>query len=490
MLLTLFIIPSSTLILISIIWSFFNSPLFLTPFLFRDFKIFSGNVYRLLKLITLISFFITMLYSLYMWKYYPYITNELEIYPSAIQLGSINIFEINNNLSLPFIILSTFVLAISLLTAWYSGVNMLLFCTMMLLLEICLVGAFSCTNLFVFLLFFEASALPIFILIVYCGSARRERLKAGYYFLFYTFYGSLSLLLVLLNVYSLSQINFITEAPEQYTSSTLWILLFIAFAVKIPLFPFHIWLPYAHVEASTPASIILAALMLKLGGYGLIKFMLPMFTVETHQFLGFFAFILCIFGCIYSSLAALRQIDLKRYVAFSSVAHMSFATAGIFTFTEIGIKGAMYLMLSHGLTSSAMFFLVGALSDRYHTRAVTAFSGLLATMPVFSFFLILTSLANAGFPGTSGFIPEIEVLLGIIEGSTSTTTVIVLFTLFAMFLTTAATLLPMLRMLFGHSKTMYSNSSTIDLVKQEFYIVSIISFFVLVLGLYDVLYWL
>jgi NADH-quinone oxidoreductase subunit M len=228
--------------------------------------------------------------------------------------------------------------------------------------------------------------------------------------------------------------------------------------------------------------------MLKLGGYGLIKFMLPMFTVETHQSLGLFAFVLCVFGCIYSSLAALRQIDLKRYVAFSSVAHMSFATAGIFTFTEIGIKGAMYLMLSHGLTSSAMFFLVGALSDRYHTRAVTAFSGLLATMPVFSFFFIATSLANAGFPGTSGFIPEIEVLLGLIEGSTNAAATIILFTLTAMFLTTAATLLPMLRMLFGHSKTLYSSSSAVDLTKQESYIMLVLTLFVLVLGLYDILY--
>jgi len=167
---------------------------------------------------------------------------------------------------------------------------------------------------------------------------------------------------------------------------------------------------------------------------------------------------------------------------------MSFATAGIFTFTEIGIKGAMYLMLSHGLTSSAMFFLVGALSDRYHTRAVTAFSGLLATMPVFSFFFIVTSLANAGFPGTSGFIPEIEVLLGLIEGGASTAAIAILFTLLAMFLTTVTTLLPMLRMLFGHSKVFYLNSSTVDLTKQESYIMLILTLFVLVLGLYDILY--
>jgi len=223
------------------------------------------------------------------------------------------------------------------------------------------------------------------------------------------------------------------------------------------------------VEASTPTSIILAALMLKLGGYGLIKFMLPMFSPEVHSVLGVSAFALCVFGCIYSSLAALRQVDLKRYVAFSSVAHMSFATAGIFTFTEIGIKGAIYLMLSHGLTSSAMFFLVGVLSDRYHTRAVTAFSGLFATMPVFSFFFIVTSLANAGFPGTSGFIPEVEILLGALSAQDSANGifnisgnmnfVVILLILVGMFLTTVATLLPMLRMLFGHTKTFYSKSS-------------------------------
>lgn len=178
---------------------------------------------------------------------------------------------------------------------------MTLFCFMLVVLELCLVGAFSTTNLFIFLLFFELSALPIFILIAYCGSARRERLKAGYYFLFYTFYGSLSLLLVLINFYSLSAIDFSIDVPQQFESTSLWLLLFVAFAVKIPLFPFHIWLPYAHVEASTPTSIILAALMLKLGGFGLIRFLLPMFTHETHQSLSSVGFALCVLGCVYSS---------------------------------------------------------------------------------------------------------------------------------------------------------------------------------------------
>jgi NADH-quinone oxidoreductase subunit M len=342
--------------------------------------------------------------------------------------------------------------------------------------------------MFIFLLFFELSALPIFILIVYCGSARRERLKASYYFLFYTFYGSISLLLVLINVYSLSQINFIINVPLQSNNKILWILLFIAFAVKIPLFPFHIWLPYAHVEASTSTSIILAALMLKLGGYGLIKFVLPLFSVEIHSQLSWIAIFLCIVGMIYASLNAIRQIDLKRYVAFSSIAHMSFAILGIFTLTEIGIKGSIYLMISHGLTSSAMFFLVGILSDRYHTRSITSFSGLLFTMPLFSFFFILISLANAGFPGTSGFIPELEVLIASLS-SISINVIFIGLILLGMFLTTIATLLPILRIIFGHIKNISTNSNWIDITKVEFFVLFILSFFIIILGLYDILYW-
>jgi NADH-quinone oxidoreductase subunit M len=195
--------------------------------------------------------------------------------------------------------------------------------------------------------------------------------------------------------------------------------------------------------------------MLKLGGFGLIKFMLPLFTMETHLYFRPFALIICVCGIIYASLAALRQIDLKRQVAFSSIAHMSFATAGIFTFTEVGIKGSIYLMLSHGLTSSALFFLVGVLSDRYHTRSVMAFSGLLTTMPLFSFFFVLATLANVGFPGTSGFLPELLILVGIVSSSLS----ILFGILIGMLLTTASALIVMLRLLFGHIKTFYVKSS-------------------------------
>lgn len=248
-------------------------------------------------------------------------------------------------------------------------------------------------------------------------------------------------------------------------------LLFVAFAVKIPLFPFHIWLPYAHVEASTATSIILAALMLKLGGYGLIRFMLPLFAKEVHLYFRPFALFIAVAGVIYGSVCALRQIDLKRQIAFSSIAHMSFATAGIFTYTEAGIKGAVYLMLSHGLTSSALFYLVGVLSDRYHTRSSMAFSGLLSTMPLFSFFMVVASLANIGFPGTSGFIPELLVIIAIV----SSVPHILFPVLLGMFLTTAGSMIVLLRLLFGHVKVYYTSSTWVDLTKVEFFILATLS---------------
>ena len=468
MIFPLFLIPFTTLLTIcSISWYKKTDP----EVTYKS--IFGSN--NSVMLISLISFYTSLLYSSWLWKVYPQFNDEdLLVYPAN------SWFELQHNLSLPFVILSTSILIVALLTGWYSNVNKFIFASLLLVSEICLVGSFSCTNLFVFLLFFEASALPIFVLIVYCGSPRRERLKAGYYFLFFTLYGSLSLLLVIINTYATAQIAFLENYSLSYTN---WILLFIAFAVKIPLFPFHIWLPYAHVEASTPTSIILAALMLKLGGYGLIRFMLPVFNFEIHSYFKPAALFISIAGTIYGGLCALRQLDLKRQIAFSSVSHMSFAAVGIFTFTEIGIKGAIYLMLSHGLTSSALFYLIGVLSDRYHTRSSMAFGGLLGVMPLFSFFMILASLANVGFPGTSGFLPEFYILVGVI----SSTPTIIFPVLVGMFFTTTATILALLRILFGHVKTYYSSATFTDLNKLEFVLLANLGLWMIILGFFDIL---
>lgn len=473
MIFPLFLIPITTILFINI-----SNYLFKVNGIFSNLLIFGSNFANITKVITLLSLHINLAYSLILWKQYPKydIINNIVLYPAN------SWFELSHNLNLPFVILSIFILIIALLTSWYTLVNTQLFLTLILLIEVCLVGTFSCTNLFVFLVFFEASAIPIFILMVYCGSNRRERLKASYYFLFFTLYGSISLLLVIINMYTIYQISFNSELIN-LTHYSLWILLFIAFAVKIPLFPFHLWLPYAHVEASTATSILLAALMLKLGGYGVLKFMLPLFSVETHLFFRPFALLVCIIGIIYGGIVALRQIDLKRQIAFSSISHMSFATLGIFTFLEIGSKGALYLMLSHGLTSAALFYLVGVLSDRYHTRSIIVYGGLLNTMPIFSFFLILVSLANIGFPGTSGFLPELFVLVSIV----STSPLLLIPVLLGMLLTTASTLVLLLRLLFGHPKLIYIKSSYSDISRLENVILVILSFWILLLGFIDIL---
>ncbi len=210
--------------------------------------------------------------------------------------------------------------------------------------------------------------------------------------------------------------------------------------------------------------------MLKLGGYGLIRFMFPLFSSEIHMYFRPLALFISVLGIIYGGICALRQLDLKRQIAFSSISHMSFASAGIFTYTDIGVKGATYLMLSHGLTSSALFYLVGVLSDRYHTRSAMAFGGLMGIMPMFSFFMIIASLANVGFPGTSGFLPELFVIVAVVSSVPN-----LLFpVLLGMLLTTASTLLALLRILFGHVKIYYTSSSLIDITKIEFFVLSIL----------------
>jgi len=211
--------------------------------------------------------------------------------------------------------------------------------------------------------------------------------------------------------------------------------------------------------------------MLKLGGYGLVKFMLPIFTIETHLFFRPFAIFICILGTIYGGLCALRQIDLKRQIAFSSISHMSFSTIGLFTLTEVGVKGSVYLILSHGLTSAALFYLVGVLSDRYHTRSIIAFSGLLSSIPVFSFFLLVISLANVGFPGTSGFLPELLVLISAV----STSSILLMPILLGIFFTTVSTLVLLLRALFGHTKIFYFKSSWLDVSKLEFFVLLVLT---------------
>jgi len=237
MIFPLLIIPATTLIFINAINYLFRA----NGLLFK-YSLYGTSLTSLVKLATLLSMHINLAYSVIIWKEYPIVNNFGELlYPAN------SWFELQPNLNLPFIILSILILITAVLTSWYSSVNTQLLLNLLLLIEICLIGAFSCVNLFAFLLFFEASAIPVLVLMVYCGSDRRERIKASYYFLFFTLYGSISLLLIIVNVYSLFQVERFFETSELVSNYSMWLLLFSAFAVKIPLFPFHLWLPQAHV---------------------------------------------------------------------------------------------------------------------------------------------------------------------------------------------------------------------------------------------------
>lgn len=212
--------------------------------------------------------------------------------------------------------------------------------------------------------------------------------------------------------------------------------------------------------------------MLKLGGYGVLKYMLTFFSVQIHLYFQSFILLIAMVGVIYGGFAALRQLDLKRQIAFSSISHMSFSIFGIFTFSEVGIKGAVYLMLSHGLTSASLFYLIGILSERYHTRSIMAFGGLLGVMPIFAVFLIISSIANVGFPGTSGFLPEFFILLALFNNNIISFLPILL----GMFLTTSGTLVLLLRVLYGHIKVLYIKSSFSDVAQIDFFVLSLLFF--------------
>jgi len=282
-------------------------------------------------------------------------------------------------------------------------------------MEILLVLTFVTIDLFYFFVLFESLLIPMFILIGGWG-ARTRKIKAAYYFFLYTLFGSLFMLFGMIYLYqvtgSLNYYVLLSENLDIKTQKLLWLCFFLAFAVKMPLFPFHIWLPEAHVEAPTVGSMLLASLLLKLGGYGLLRFSLTLLGSASVFFTATVA-MLAIAGVVYGSLSTMRQIDLKRIIAYSSVAHMNLVALGIFSFNRVGIEGSIYLMVAHGVVSAALFFCVGVLYDRTHTRLLRYYGGLVTVMPVFAAFFFLFNLANMGFPGTPNFVGELLMLAGV-----------------------------------------------------------------------------
>ena len=289
-----------------------------------------------------------------------------------------------------------------------------------LILETLMIGTFVSLDLILFYLFFEAVLIPMFIIIGVWGG--KNRVYASYKFFLYTLLGSVLMLAAIMWIYSYSSVILgsastnievlINELsiPKQ-TQKWLWLAFFASFAVKMPMWPVHTWLPDAHVEAPTAGSVILAGILLKLGGYGFLRFSLTLFPNASLE-LAPLIFWMSVIAIIYTSLIAYRQNDIKKLIAYSSVAHMGFVTMGIFTFNIQGLQGGIYQMLSHGIISGALFFCVGVIYDRMHTREISKYGGLVKRMPIYAAFFMLFTMANIGLPGTSGFVGEMLTMIG------------------------------------------------------------------------------
>lgn len=404
-------------------------------------------------------------------------------YPAVIWSSNFNFyFNLNvDNLSLLFLLLTSVLILVCILVSWNNiSFRYVDFVICLISISWILLHVFCVKDLLFFYIFFEFLLIPMFILIGVWGS-RKRKVHAAYQFFFYTFLSSIFMLIGLLILYShiySTDILILSTIELSYNRQLiLWFLFFFAFAIKIPLFPFHIWLPEAHVEAPTVGSIILAGVLLKLGTYGILRFILPMFIQATYV-LTPFIYSLCIFGVIYTCSSTIRQVDMKKVIAYASISHMGFITAGLFSTTIEGLLGCIFLMIAHGIVSSGLFFVIGCLYDRYGSRLIIYYSGLNLTMPVFGIIFFLLILSNISFPGTSSFIGELLILIGIFEVNFF---VAVLFTL-SIILTAIYSIWLYNRIMFGNLTTHLIHYS--DLSKREFLIAFFFCFLSLYLGLF------
>jgi len=352
----------------------------------------------------------------------------------------------------------------------------LLFLILLILLII-----FSTLDLFLFYVFFEALLIPMYLLIGFWGS-RERKVRASYLLFFYTISGSILMLFAILYIYikvgtlnfeSLNSFNFSFE--EQIF---LWLAFFFSFASKIPMFPFHIWLPEAHVEAPTVGSILLAGILLKLGVYGLIRYNLTIFSLTSHFFIPLI-YLFSIISIIIASLNAIRQTDLKRIIAYSSIAHMNIVVLGIFSLNVIGIIGSILQSISHGFVASSLFLLVGIIYNKYHNRNLHYYSGLVQFMPIYSFFFLFFILSNIAFPGTSSFIGEFLILVGLYKYNKFCSIIAAI----SVILSGAYSLWMYNRIIFGNLKSVYT-LKYMDITLDEFFILISLTVLVLYMGIF------
>ena len=398
----------STLIFLPLVSAFFL-------FLSKEQKNNNSAIY-----ISLFSSVATLVLSLFLWFSLDWSSSDFQFIEEQSWINDYIKFKLGvDGISILFIVLTTFITPICILSCVNSVKNRIKeFLIAILVLETLMIGVFCSLDLVIFYLFFEAGLIPMFIIIGVWGGSRR--VYSAFKFFLFTLLGSVLMLVAIIAIYWLTGTTDITQIyetkiPKEY-QNLLWLAFFSSFAVKTPMWPVHTWLPDAHVEAPTAGSVILAAILLKMGGYGFIRFSIPMFY-EASLYFQNFVFMLSAIAVIYTSLVALVQTDMKKLIAYSSVAHMGFVTIGLFSFNQQGIDGAIFQMVSHGFISAALFLVVGVVYERTHTREIIAFGGLVNRMPNYAMIFMILTLANVGLPGTSGFIGEFLSLLGVFQVS-------------------------------------------------------------------------
>ena len=336
-----------------------------------------------------------------------------------------------DGISVLFIMLTTFLMPIVIGASWHVEHRIKEYMIAFLALETLMIGVFAALDLVLFYVFFEGGLIPMFLIVGIWGG--KERIYAAFKFFLYTFLGSVLMLVAMVAMYidagttdipALLAHEFSSETLEIWgwsivggAQTLMWIAFFASFAVKMPMWPVHTWLPDAHVQAPTAGSVVLAAVLLKLGGYGFLRFSLPMFPIAS-DLMANFVFTLSVIAIVYTSLVAMMQEDMKKLIAYSSVAHMGFVTMGIFAANQQGVDGAIFQMLSHGFISGALFLCVGVIYDRMHTRDIDAYGGLVVRMPAYALIFMLFTMGNVGLPGTSGFVGEFLTLVGVFQVNT------------------------------------------------------------------------